>query len=130
VIVLDASMALELLLGGSRAGRLRELLRSGERLCAPHLLDIEVAHVLRRYQRARALTPSRAGAAIEDLAELPLARHPHTPLLARIWELRDNLTGYDAAYVALAELMEAPLFTCDAKLAAAPGHRARIELFT
>lgn len=129
MIVLDASMALELLLGGTRAAPLRDRLRGGERLCAPHLLDIEVAHVLRRYQRTRALTPFRAGAAVADLAQLPLTRHPHTPLLGRIWELRDNLTGYDAAYVALAELMKAPLFTCDARLAAAPGHRARVELF-
>jgi predicted nucleic acid-binding protein len=128
VIVLDASAALELLLGTSRGASLRaRLLRRRERLCTPHLMDIEVAQVLRRYQRAGEITVRRAESALADLADMPIVRYPHTPFLARIWQLRANLTGYDAAYLALAETLRAPLLTCDAKLATAPGHRARVE---
>jgi predicted nucleic acid-binding protein len=129
VIVLDASAALELLLGTSRGASLRaRLLRRRERLCAPHLIDIEVAHALRRYERAGEIGSRRAEAALTDLAEMPIVRYPHTPLLERIWQLRANLTGYDTAYLALAEILGAPLLTCDAKLATAPGHRARVEV--
>jgi predicted nucleic acid-binding protein len=66
--------------------------------------------------------------ALEDLADFPITRYPHTPLLSRIWELRHNVTAYDAAYLALAEALPAPLITRDAKLAAVAGHRARVEL--
>lgn len=129
MIVLDASAALELLLGTARGAAFGErLVRQGERLCAPHLLDVEVVHVLRRYERAGELTGRRAQAAVSDLADLPIVRYPHVPLLARIWELRANLTGYDAAYLALAEVLDLPLVTCDARLASAPGHRARVEV--
>ena len=128
-MVLDASAALELLLGTTRGTVLRaRLSREPTPLCAPHLLDVEVAHVLRRYERAGELSGARAGQALADLEALPLTRYPHTRLLGRMWELRANLTGYDAAYVALAELLGFPLLTCDGKLAATPGHKARIEL--
>ena len=129
MIVLDASAALELLLGTDPGIRLgARLLGENERLCAPHLLDVEVAHVLRRYERSGDLTSARAKAALVDLAELPIVRYAHAPLLLRMWQLRSNLTAYDAAYVALAEALECPLWTFDSKLAAAPGHRAQIEV--
>jgi predicted nucleic acid-binding protein len=129
VIVVDASAALELLLGTERGATWRKALSGGsERLCAPELLDVEVLHVLRRYERAGEISGSRSRSALVDLAELPVHRYTHVPLLPRMWELRANLTGYDAAYVALAEVLEAPLVTADAKLASAPGHRARIQV--
>jgi predicted nucleic acid-binding protein len=126
VIVLDASAVLELLLGTETGAAVQERLRA-ERLAAPHLLDVEVLHVLRRYERASEITGRRGQQALDDLGDLPMTRYPHAPLLRRMWQLRANLTGYDAAYVALAETLEIPLLTCDAKLAASPGHRARIE---
>ena len=99
-----------------------------ETLHAPHLLGIEVAQVLRRYCRAGELAAARGFEALSDLADLPLQRYPHTLFFFRIWELRDNLTAYDAAYVALAEALNAPLLTCDRRLAAAPRHNAKIEI--
>jgi predicted nucleic acid-binding protein len=87
-----------------------------------------VLHVLRRYERAGDISGPRAQSALVDLGDLPVHRYSHVPLLPRMWELRANLTGYDAAYVALAEVLEAPLVTADAKLASAPGHRARIQV--
>lgn len=129
MIILDASAALELILDSSAAAAVREkILANGGRLAAPHLLDVEVAQVLRRYHRGGEISDQRARMALADLADLPLTRYPHTPFLDRIWELRENLTGYDAAYVALAEALAMPLLTCDAKLASAPRHGARIEL--
>ena len=99
-----------------------------ERLHAPHLLDIEVTQVLRRLVRQKEITLARADQALEDLSHLVLERHDHLSLVPRIWQLRDSLTAYDAAYVALAEALDAPLLTSDAKLAGAHGHRATIEL--
>jgi predicted nucleic acid-binding protein len=129
MIVLDASAVLELLLGGPGGVVVRQRIASpDETLHAPHLLDLEVPQVLRRYSASGALSSERARLAIEDLAALDLERYPHEPLLDRVWQLRDNLTAYDAAYVALAEALDAPLLTFDARLANAPGHRARIEL--
>jgi len=129
VIVVDASAVLELLLGTRKGSAWRGALsRRDERLCAPYLLDVEVLHVLRRYERAGELSTGRAHAALADLGDLPLQRYEHAPLLSRMWELRLNLTGYDAAYVALAEILRAPLVTADARLASAPGHRATVEV--
>ncbi|OGQ15383.1 MAG: twitching motility protein PilT [Deltaproteobacteria bacterium RBG_16_71_12] len=130
MIILDASAALELLLDTSTGEVVRDrLLASDRMLGAPHLLDIEVGHVLRRYERAREITASRAELALGSLADLPLTRYAHTPLLARMWELRANVTFYDAAYLALAEALSATLVTCDVKLAAAPRqHRAKVEV--
>jgi predicted nucleic acid-binding protein len=128
VIVVDASAVLELLLNTPQAARVAErLFVVGETLHAPHLLDLEVAQVLRRYAAAGALTGERGDQVLEDLGDLPLERYPHTFLIPRIWELRHALTAYDAAYVALAEALAAPLVTRDAALAWAR-HRARIEL--
>jgi predicted nucleic acid-binding protein len=126
--VVDASVVVEVLLGTS-AGRAAEgrLFDRRAELHAPHLLDVEVAQVLRRYGASRDLTPGRGAEAIADLADLPITRHEHVLLLPRIWQLRHNLTAYDAAYVALAEALGAQLLTCDARLAGAPGHTAIVE---
>ncbi|MEK7407338.1 MAG: type II toxin-antitoxin system VapC family toxin [Acidobacteriota bacterium] len=128
MIVLDASAAVELLLRTPHAVRTRERLQSGETPHAPHLLDIEVAQALRRLSRTGGLSPERAAEALADLAQIPVRRHPHTRLLVRIWELRHNLTAYDAAYVALAEELGASLLTCDKALASSSGHSASVEL--
>jgi predicted nucleic acid-binding protein len=127
--VVDASALIEILLRTERANRLMERAFSGsERMHAPQLLDIEVTQVLRRLVRQKEITSSRAAQALEDLANLLIERHDHRPLVQRIWQLRDSLSAYDGAYVALAEALAAPLLTCDAKLADAHGHRAAIEL--
>ena len=128
MIVVDASAILELLLNTPHAARVAErLFVAGETLHAPHLLDLEVAQVLRRYAAAGALTEERGTQALQDLGDLPFERYPHNLFLERIWELRHTLTAYDAAYVALAEALAAPLVTRDAALAGAR-HRARIEV--
>jgi predicted nucleic acid-binding protein len=129
MIVVDASVMLELLLGTPLAGRIMDrLFEPPVALHAPHLLDVEVAQVLRRYA-ARGELPARRGAAALRLLEgFPIRRHAHVPLLARAWALRANLTAYDAMYVALAEALGAALVTRDARLAAAPGSRARVEV--
>jgi predicted nucleic acid-binding protein len=129
LIVVDASAVLDTLLRTPSAEAIEaRLFRLGETLHAPHLIDVEVAQVLRRYQRSAEIDDARARQALEDMSELPLRRYPHDVLLPRVWELRANLTAYDAVYVALAEVLDAPLFTSDQRLASAPGHRARIVL--
>ena len=95
---------------------------------APHLLDVEVSQALRRLVRAGDIRADRAHEALHDLIDLDIRRHPHTHFLGRAWELRDNVTAYDAMYIALAEAIDAPLITCDAPLSGAPGHAARIEI--
>lgn len=129
MIVVDASALLEVLLNTSAGSVIaRRVFTGNETLHAPHLLDLEIAQVLRRYALAGELKPTRGLQALEDLADFPLTRYPHDLLLPRIWELRHNITAYDAAYVALAEALAAPLLTRDAALASATGHRAIIEL--
>jgi predicted nucleic acid-binding protein len=129
VIVLDASALLELLLNTAQAPRVAaRIFGDGETLHAPPLLDLEVAQVLRRYVAAGRLTAERSGQALEDLGDLPLERYPHALFLDRIWALRHDLTAYDAAYVALAEALAAPLLTRDGALARAR-HRATVEVF-
>jgi predicted nucleic acid-binding protein len=129
LIVVDASAIIEILLQTSRAPRLMErALDPAEKLHAPHLLDIEVAHVLRRLVLQKQITASRGEEALDDLSKLVIERHAHETLMMRIWQLRDSVTCYDAAYVSLAEAMQAPLLTCDGKLAGAHGHWATIEL--
>src|SRR5665213_960815 len=129
VIVVDASAVLEVLLRTAGAGAVEErLFASGERLHAPHLLDLEVTHVIRRHRLRGEIAERRASQAVDLLGALPIRRHEHRPLLNRIWGLHQNLTAYDAAYIALAEALDAPLVTRDAHLTSVPGHRARIEL--
>ena len=129
MIVLDASAAIEWLLQTPLGARVESHIFAGPvRLYAPHLLDIEVAQVLRRYVSAGIITAARGGQVLEDLADLAITRYSHHVLLTRIWQLRENLTAYDAAYVSLAEALDAPLVTCDGRLAAAPGHDARVDV--
>ena len=129
MIVVDASALLESLLRKPAAEAVeRRLFESAETLHAPHLVDVEVAHVLRRYASAGEIDRERGREALTDLADFPLRRYAHDFLLQRVWELRNNLTAYDAVYIALAEALDAPLLTRDQRIAAAPGHHARIEL--
>lgn len=128
MIVVDASV-LASALGddGGDGDRTRERLH-GEQLAAPELVDLEVISTLRRAVRAGRLDERRSGQALVDLTALPLRRVSHLPLLARIWGLRNNLTAYDAAYVALAEALDALLLTADGPLSRAAGNRCEIEL--
>jgi predicted nucleic acid-binding protein len=129
VIVVDASAVLDVVLRTAGASAIEErLFADGERLHAPHLLDLEVMQAIRRHRLRDAITDARASHAVELLSVLPLTRHEHRSLTNRIWALHHNLTAYDAAYIALAEALDAPLVTRDAKLASAPGHRATVEL--
>lgn len=129
MIVLDASATIEWLLHSPTGVKIDQRIFSPlESLHAPHLLDVEVAQVLRRYVRDKAITARRGQEALEDLADMPLSRYPHDLLIPRIWELRATLTAYDAAYVALAELLDARLLTCDGKIASASGHHAIVDV--
>jgi predicted nucleic acid-binding protein len=129
MIVVDASAVLEALLRTPTAQVVeRRMFDTRRTLHAPHLLDVEIAQVLRRYATAGEIDRDRGAAALADLADLPLRRYPHDFLLPRVWELRNSLTAYDAVYVALAEALGAPLLTRDRRLAAAAGQHARIEL--
>jgi predicted nucleic acid-binding protein len=129
VIVVDASALLEFLLQTSLGARVEaRLFRDRDELHAPHLLDVEVVQGLRRLVRTGEVASARAAEAIADLTDLDLYRHAHVDLMARAWKLRDNISAYDAMYVALAEAIEATIVTCDGPLAKAPGHHARIEV--
>jgi predicted nucleic acid-binding protein len=129
VIVIDASALLEFLLQTPLGTRVEaRLFRDQDDLHSPHLADVEVTQGLRRLVRAGEVSPDRAAEAIADLADLDLHRHPHLDLLTRAWRLRENVTAYDAMYVALAEALDAPIVTCDGPLAKSPGHRAQIEV--
>jgi predicted nucleic acid-binding protein len=128
LIVVDASAVLEVLLQTSEASNVsRRIFRAGETLHAPHLVDVEVAQVLRRYARSGVISPNRGAEALIDLADLPLNRYPHFVLLPRIWQFRHNVTAYDAAYLALAEALNAPLLTRDRALASV-GARVPVEV--
>ena len=130
MIVADASAIVELVLetvAGTAVGD--RLLLPGETIHVPHFLDVEVAHALRRYALLGAIEAEEGEEALADLIALPLQRHEHAPLLQRAWELRRTISVYDAMYIALAELLSAPLVTRDRRLASARGHDARIELF-
>lgn len=128
MIVLDASAALEVLLGTPAADPIAErIFTPGESLHVPHVFDVEVLQVVRLYCRMGEIDAERGREAVEDLEDLKAERYPHEPLLQRIWELRDNATAYDAAYLALAELLGAPLVTCDSRLLGA-AQAARLDL--
>ena len=130
MIVLDASAAVDWLLHTPVGLRIEKRIYSrSESLHAPHLLDLEIAQVLRRLAREGVISTSRATQALQDLQDLRLTRYPHFVLLPRIWQLRHNLTAYDAAYIALAEKLGAALVSRDARLGAVSGHAALVELF-
>ena len=117
MIVVDASVILDVLLRSGHAVSIeKRLFRSDTTLHAPHLIDLEVAQVVRRYLFAGELNPSRGAEVLRDLVDLPIERYPHWPFLSEIWSLRDQLTAYDAAYVVLARTLGAPLVTRDRRL--------------
>lgn len=129
MIIVDASCLVDVLLAQPAATLLMERLLGGEdQLGAPHLIDVEVTQAVRRRWLIGELTADHAEDVFELFDLFPIVRYPHAPLLPRVWELRENLTAYDATYVALAELFEAPLVTRDARLARSRGHFAQIEL--
>lgn len=129
MIVVDASALLEFLLQTPIGIRVEtRLFRDGDALHSPHLVDVEVTQGLRRLVRSGEVSADRSAEAIADLLDVDLHRHAHADLLTRAWKLRENVTAYDAMYIALAEALEATLVTCDSPLAKAPGHRARIEV--
>jgi predicted nucleic acid-binding protein len=129
LIVLDASAAVDLLTrNGVRGDRIAERVAGEFAVHVPAVFDLEVLHALRGLEAGGKLPAPSLEAALVDLADLRATRHPHEQLRPRVWALRNNLTAYDAAYVALAELLEAPLLTSDAPLARSSGHAARIEL--
>lgn len=129
MIVLDASVVVELLTNGTLADLLRrDLAGRTEPFIVPHLLDVEVASALRKLVAGQRIDSHRCEQLLTGLATLPAERYGHLPLLNRIWELRHNFTPYDAAYIALAEATNSVLYTTDEKLR--KGHRARVMLFT
>lgn len=129
MIVLDASALVELLLGTDQGRSIAARISDPTLgLHIPHLADVEVAQALRRYVREGNLDLASARAALEILRSLDLERHGHEALLDRVWALRNNLTAYDAVYVALADALDSTLLTCDARLAGAPGVSRRAEL--
>ncbi len=129
MIVLDASVVVELLTNGALADSIRdELAGRSESFLVPHLIDIEVLSALRRLAAVRRIDPYRSGQFLSELEVLPAERYSHIPLMERIWELRRNFTVYDAAYIALAEATDSVLYTCDKKLQR--GHRARVVVFS
>ena len=128
MIVVDASAMIDALIVGPRSAAVMQRLRQEQTFAAPHLLDVEVAQVSRRLVRTGQLAPANALAALANLIALPITRYPHTRLIARAFAVRNNVTVYDGIYIALAEALKIPLITCDAKLAAVPGHRAMVEV--
>lgn len=130
MIVLGASAAVDWLLQTPAGQRIEKRIYSrNESLHAPHLLDLEVAQVLRRLAREDLISSQRADQALEDFLDMRVTRYPHFVLLPLIWRLRHNLSAYDATYIVLAEKLSAPLISLDARLSSAPGHTAQIEVF-
>ncbi len=131
MIVLDASAAVAVLLNlGAGATRIRERMRrEDDGLHVPHLFEMEVLNALRHHALRHGISEGRGLELLEDLTTMSVSRYAHTAMLPRIWELRDNVSAYDAAYIALAETPEAPLVTRDARLDRAPGIRAEVEVY-
>ena len=130
MIVLDASAVIDLLLRTPAGQRIEQrIYANAHSLHTVHLLDVEFLQVMRRLVREGSLSQKRAEEAIEDVATLRLTRYPPMLLLKRIWQLRQNLSAYDAAYVALAENLRAPLITRDGRIALAAGHEVVVEVF-
>lgn len=129
MLVVDTSAVLAALAADEPDPALVQRLADDGDLHGPHLIDTEVLHALRRMTISGALGNDRAADARGDFEELALVRYPHEPLNDRVWELRHNLTAYDATFVALAEALAVPLVTCDRKLASSPAHQAEVEVF-
>ena len=127
MLVVDASATVELLLRSDLGASVQQRVRNAA-LQAPNLIHLEVIHTLRRLVLHRQISASRAEEALDDLAAADISVYPERDLLRDIWQLRDSLSAYDAAYVALAEVLRVPLVTCDNKVARAHGHSAMIEL--
>lgn len=131
MIVGDASVVIDLVLGWPLppgAAELARRLTAGADVAAPFLIDAEVGHVLRRFERRGDLDPLRARTALLDYEALPIRRYAHTPILQRAFDLRADVTFYDALYLALAERLDVPLLTADARLAGVPGCAATVEV--
>jgi predicted nucleic acid-binding protein len=129
VIVVDASVLVSALIADDAAGeRMRLRLDAEDLVCAPEVIDLEVANAWRRELLAGNISEDRSRLGLDDLADLPLVRMSHRPLMHRIWELRHNLTPYDAAYVALAEILDVTLLTVDGRSTRAPSLRCEVEL--
>ena len=130
MIVLDASAAVDWLLRTPAGMRIEQRIYARQdSLHTVHLLDVEFAHVLRRLVHDGKLAPKRAQESIEDMSVLRITRYSPALLLQRIWQLRQNLSAYDAAYVALAEKLQSPLITRDRRIPGAAGHKATVEVF-
>jgi len=129
LIVVDASAVLEMLLGTECGVQIADrVLTPEQRLHAPHLIDVEITQALRRLVMLKEIDAARAELALGDYLALVIERHSQVEMLPRLWQLRDALGAYDASYVALAEGLQAPLLTCDGKLARAHGHEAIVDL--
>ncbi|MGH8936377.1 MAG: type II toxin-antitoxin system VapC family toxin [Acidimicrobiia bacterium] len=128
MIVVDASVLAVALSDDGRDGDIARARLRDEQLAAPEVIDLEIGSVLRRQRLAGTIDERRARLALDDLVDLPMRRAPQRPLLMRCWELRDNLTVYDAAYVALAEALGTSLLTADTQLSRAPGVMCAVEV--
>ena len=129
MIILDSSAAVARLIARPVDQALRSRLADNGDFHAPHLIDVEVLNALRRLVNVGELSEERAADARTDFSALTITRYPHQGLADRMWELRHNLTAYDAAFVVLSEMLDAPLITTDRRLAEAPGHHAQVEVF-
>lgn len=129
MIVVDTSAVIDAVLARPAKQELRARLSDDGDLHAPHLIDVEILHVLRSLVQRKAVHAARVEDARADIADIALTRYPLGPLSDRVWDLRHRLTAYDAAFVALAEALTVPLITCDRRLARAGGHNAQVEVF-
>lgn len=129
MLVVDTSAVVAALVAQPTNQALVDRLRNDGDLHAPHLLDVELLHALRRLVLAGQLSEDRAADVRTDFADLTVVRYGHAPLADRAWELRNHLSAYDATFVALAEALNVPLVTCDARLAGAPGNSTVVELY-
>lgn len=130
MIVLDASAAIELVLNTGAGQQINDRIgREPDTIQAPHLIDVELIHVIRRFVMRDVIDVARGEMAIRLWRLLDVQRHDHEPFMPRIWQLRNNLSAYDAMYVALADALSAPLITADRRLAAAPGTGIRVEVY-
>lgn len=129
MLVVDASAVVDAVVESGPSDPIPARLAEADGLVAPHLIDLEVLHFLRRMVHTERLTADRASDALDDFADLELTRYPHEPFIDRIWELRDGLSAYDAAYLALAEAISIPLITCDRGLASVADRTVEVELF-